>query len=255
MRSWSVTRFAREHRLNGDVDIAATAALIGDGARAAMLLALAGGQPLSASDLARRASIRPSTASSHLARLTAGGLLAVERQGRERRYRLANSAVADAVEALAAIAPSRPVNSLSERDRWRALRAARTCYDHLAGQLGVALFDALVARGALTGVEPGTPSTRKVRAGLGAVPIGPEAPEVFARLGIDLGALQQSRRQFATACLDWSEEQPHLGGALGAALCATCFANGWCRRHQGERAVVVTESGREAFGELFGLEW
>src|SRR5260370_28713016 len=157
----------RDHRLNGDVDIAAPAALIGDAARAAMLLALSGGQPLSTTVLARQARIGLPTASRHLARLVDGGLLLVQRRGRSRYYALAGEDVARVVETLSTVAPRRPPRTLSESSRMHALSTARTCYDHLAGQLGVADFDALVGQAALGPIDPPTGATRRVRSVLG----------------------------------------------------------------------------------------
>src|SRR5258708_39305261 len=157
----------RDHRLNGDVDIAAPAALIGDAARAAMLLALSGGQPLSTTVLARQARIGLPTASRHLARLVDGGLLLIQRRGRSRYYALAGEDVARVVETLSTVAPRRPPRTLSESSRMYALSAARTCYDHLAGRLGVAVFDALIDEAALCPIEPLTDTLPKGRRGLG----------------------------------------------------------------------------------------
>src|SRR5262245_41991084 len=142
-------RALRDHRLNGEADIATVAALIGDDARAAMLLSLFGGGARSASQLAAEARVGAPTASKHLAKLVGGGLLQVEACGRERRYRLASDDVAQVIETLANIAPVRSTRTLGESSRLDALRQARTCYDHLAGRLGVAIFDALVKRDAL----------------------------------------------------------------------------------------------------------
>ena len=143
------TRALRDHRLNGEADIASIAALIGDDARAAMLLALFGGGARSASQLAAEARVGAPAASKHLAKLVGGGLLEVEVRGRERLYRLASEEVAHLIETLANIAPVRSPRTLGESSRLEALRQARTCYDHLAGRLGVAIFGALVKRDAL----------------------------------------------------------------------------------------------------------
>jgi hypothetical protein len=125
-----------------------------------------------------------------------------------------------------------------------ALAAARTCYDHLAGRLGVALFDALVTRGAITPPgEPGQP-----------VILGPTAEAVFSTLAIDLGEARRARRRFATGCLDWTERRPHLGGSLGAAVWAQCCERGWVVRQPGGRAVVVTDAGRNGIHEWLGIE-
>jgi DNA-binding transcriptional ArsR family regulator len=220
--------------MRADADVAPVAALLGDPARARMVQALHDGRALPAGELARRARVAASTASEHLARLVDGGLLAVERTGRHRYFRIAGPDVAHAVEALAAIAPPRHPRTLREATIGDALAEARTCYDHLAGRLGVALADALVAGGAV--VDAGD-----------RFALGPEAPRVLERLGID--ALPK-RRPPVLRCLDWSERRPHVAGALGAALCAHALASGWVERLPTSRAVRVTPAGREAFASL-----
>ncbi len=223
---------------------ARTAALVGDPARAGMLAVLMDGRALTAAELARAANVTPQTASGHLAQLVEAGLLAVERQGRHRYHRLAAPAVARmlegvmAVAAVPAVAAPRPPGP-----RDAALREARTCYDHLAGRLAVAMTDALVARGA-------------VELGADGGALTPEG-EVFLRgLGVDLdGAARGSRRRvFCRPCLDWSERRPHLAGALGAALLTTGLDRGWLRRSAGSRAVAVTPGGRLALAQAFGAE-
>ncbi len=243
----------RAHRLSGDANIAAPAQLIGDEARAAMLLALGSGRPLSASQLAAAARVRPQTASSHLTKLVAGGLLRAECSGRFRYYRIAGPDVSAAIEALGAIAPMKPARALDESAKAEGLRFARTCYDHLAGKLGVALFAALVDRKALCEVDVGDRAQKKRRSALGAVTLGPKAKHVFGPLGIDLDELQTLHRQFAPACLDWTETEPHLGGSLGAALCDAFFQNEWCRHRPRERTVIVTARGHQALRDQFGL--
>jgi len=243
----------RAHRLGGDANIAAPAQLIGDEARAAMLLALGSGRPLSATQLAAAARIRPQTASTHLTKLVNGGLLCVERSGRFRYYRIASSDVSAAIEALAVIAPIKTIRALSGSSKAEGLRLARTCYDHLAGQLGVALFGALVERQALCAMDAVDRTQKKRRSALGAITLGPKAKTVFGRLSIDTDELEMLHRQFAPACLDWTEHEPHLGGSLGAALCDAFLQNDWCRHRPRERAVVVTERGRRALRDHFGL--
>jgi uncharacterized membrane protein len=156
------------------------------------------------------------------------------------------------VETLAGLAPLRPPRTLAENTRMQALRAARTCYDHLAGQLGVAVFEALVAREALLDLELSSVPGRKVRSGLGAVSLGPAAAQVFGELAVDLDGVQQSRRPLASACLDWTENRPHLAGALGAAVCSAFVQAGWVRRRADSRAVTLTPAGRVALDQLTG---
>ena len=193
-----------------DADIAAAGAALADETRAGMLLALLSGETLSAGELARVAGRSPSGASAHLRALQDVGFVVVEERGRNRYFRLASPGVADALEALARVAPPRAVKTLRQSEAARAVQRARTCYDHLAGELGVAVTDALVERGVL---EQADASFRVTASGA----------SWLDKLGIDIAALEQQQRSFARACLDWTERRPHVAGAVGAALAATCF--------------------------------
>jgi DNA-binding transcriptional ArsR family regulator len=223
--------------------LAETAALVGDPARAAMLMTLMDGRALTASELARVAGVTPQTASGHLARLTAAGLLGLHCQGRHHYHRLASPAVARMLESIievtAANEAERPRKPVVTGPRDRAMRAARTCYDHLAGQLGVSLADALTERGYVELSSEG-----------GAVT---EAGIDFCRdFGVDLGA-DRGGHVYCRPCLDWSERRLHIGGAVGAALAARCFALNWIRRSPDSRAVSVTPAGERGFRERFGM--
>ncbi|CAI9405008.1 ArsR/SmtB family transcription factor [Nocardioides sp. T2.26MG-1] len=218
-----------------DTDLAAVGALIGDPSRARMLDSLMGGRALAAGELARVARVGPSTASEHLARLLAGGLVEVVAQGRHRYYRIAGPAVGEALEALSHVAPPRPVTTLRESGHARALGYARTCYDHLAGRCGVALHDALLQHGWLTDAYDVTPAGAAALAGW----------------GVDVEAARGLRRSFARPCLDWTERRPHLAGALGAGLGAALVDRGWFEpRSPDSRALRLTDRGRD---ELVGL--
>lgn len=220
--------------------LAETAGLLADRTRAAFCQALLDGRAWTAGELARHAGVRPSTASEQLSRLIAGGLLAEERQGRHRYVRLAGPEAAALIEAVASYAPGAPQpRNLRESVRLSAEGRARTCYDHLAGHLGVALADAMVARG-LVATDAGLAVTADGRAWL-ADTLGYERPP-------------GSRRPLVRACLDWTERRPHLAGALGAALCAAALDRGWVRRVGSGRAVRVTRRGAEAFREQLGAE-
>jgi DNA-binding transcriptional ArsR family regulator len=219
-----------------DADIAPVAALLGDPARAEIVSALNDGRALPAGELARRAGIAPSTASEHLARLVAGGLLAVETTGRHRYFRIAGADVAHAIEALSVIARPRPPRNLREASIGDALAAARTCYDHLAGTLGVTVTDALLRERALDDRD-------------GTFVLGPRVEEVLVPFGVDPSALP-SRRPALRRCIDWSERRPHLAGALGAAICARAREQRWIEPLPGSRAVKVTVAGRKAFASL-----
>jgi DNA-binding transcriptional ArsR family regulator len=223
-----------------DADLAAVAALIADPSRAAMLDALTGGEPMTAGELARLAGVAPSTATEHLARLERGGLVVSERRGRSRHVRLAGPDVARALEALATIAPVKRTRGLRAWQHGEALRAARSCYDHLAGVAGVGLADALVSRGVL---EPGD----------GAFAITPAGERALAGFGLDVAAIRGARRATARACLDWSERRPHVAGALGAALLDELLRRRWLRRRPDGRALTVTAAGADGFASSFGV--
>ncbi|OIJ92512.1 ArsR/SmtB family transcription factor [Streptomyces colonosanans] len=247
--------------------LAALAGLIADETRAACLLALLDGRAWTAGELARYAGVAASTLSEHLGKLVAGGLLAEERQGRHRYVRLAGARVAQLVEDLAAqVAPdadaARP-RTLRESSAGSAMARGRTCYDHLAGRLGITLTDALTARGLLR-----TTTELKERAGVEEVSAaGLSAPEEGASTGFALtdaglrwfdaagiGLDRKGRRPLARACLDWTERRRHLAGAAGAALCRHALDTGWCVRIGSERAVKITAAGERALSELLGIE-
>jgi DNA-binding transcriptional ArsR family regulator len=216
--------------------IATTAALLGDPARANMLAALMDGRALTAKELAYAAHVTPQTASGHLGKLADGGLLAADKQGRHRYYRLASPLVGQMLEGVMAVAGPEPARATT----WRggeALRTARTCYDHLAGRLGVALADALSERGHVTLGTDGGEVTDQGQRFLGEFGAAP-AP---------------GRRVFCRPCLDWSERRPHLAGRVGAALACRCFELGWIARQRDTRAVAITKAGREGLRETFGI--
>lgn len=221
--------------------IAEVGALMGDPARANMLTALMDGRAWTASELAFMARVSPQTASGHLAKLTAGGMLQVAKQGRHRYYTLAGPLVAQLLEAAGTVAVNGPPR---HRPRTRiddALRRARTCYDHLAGQLGVAFADALVARGMLLLEDEGGEVTEKGVKALG-------------QFGIDVVAEGRRKRIFCRPCLDWSERRPHVAGAIGSAIAGRCFELGWISRIRDSRAVHITDDGARGLAETFGIE-
>jgi DNA-binding transcriptional ArsR family regulator len=205
------------------------AAAIGDRARGAMLASLMDGRARTATELALDGDVAPSTASSHLARLESAGLIAVVRQGRHRYYRLASPDVARMVEGLMTVATPKPAPVPGPRDA--ALRRARVCYDHLAGQAGVMLFDGMRERGLVDGPED--------------TPVLTPAGDVWCReSGIDTGTLVRTRRLLCRGCLDWSERRMHLAGALGAALLGRLLAADYVRRSPTGRAVDVAPKGQ-----------
>ncbi|MEW2133541.1 winged helix-turn-helix domain-containing protein [Streptomyces sp. NPDC005435] len=221
--------------------LAALAALIADETRAACLLALLDGRAWTAGELARHAGVAASTLSEHLGKLVAGGLLAEERQGRHRYVRLAGPEVAQLIEDLTARLPADAVGqrprTLRESSAGAAMARGRTCYDHLAGHLGITLTDGLTTRGLLR-QDTGFALTE---AGL----------EWFGAAGIELD--RSGRRPLARSCLDWTERRPHLAGAAGAALCRHALESGWCERIGSGRAVRATATGARKFSELLGV--
>ncbi len=224
-----------------DPDIAAVARLVADPSRAAMLTALLEGAELAAGDIARRAGVAASTASSHLARLEAGGLVTCAPRGRMRCYRLASPDVVHLLEALASLAPPAAAMTEPAAVSARELRLARTCYDHLAGWLGCAVTDALVASGALR------------RRGARFL-IAPAGPDRLRELGVEVASLEGGRRPLVRACLDWSERRPHLAGALGASLATRLLERGWVARARASRALRVTTRGRDQLRSRLGID-
>ena len=219
-------------------DISGIAGLIGDRARATMLMALMAGRALTATELARAARVTKQTASTHLSKLVGGHLVAVEAQGRHRYFRLADHDVAAVIERLSGVAHRLGVVSIDTGPSDAALRKARICYDHLAGELGVLVFDSLIKQGFLQADAKALTLT--------------EAGERFCQsMGIDLAALANRRRPLCLACLDWSARRYHLAGALGAAILSHCFALGWARPHKGTRAVSFAASGERALRAQF----
>lgn len=221
--------------------LAALAALLADETRASFCLALLDGRAWTAGELARGAGVAPSTASEHLGKLVAGGLLTEERQGRHRYLRLADGRIAQLVEELAAHAQPgvrTPPRTLRESSLQHALARGRTCYDHLAGLLGIRITDAMTERGLLR-QDTGFALTE-------------DGLHWFGALGIPLGTT--SRRPLARGCLDWTERRPHLAGVSGAALCRHALDAGWCERVGTGRAVRATPAGERALAEHLAIE-
>jgi DNA-binding transcriptional ArsR family regulator len=230
--------------MRGEPNIAAVAALIGDPARAAILLALADGRALPAGELAAFAGLSSSAASAHLSKLLDGGLLAVERAGRHRYYRFAGPAVAAALEGLALIAAQSPSRRVAVRSpEAQALRYARSCYDHLAGELGVKIAYAMRDRGLIAPVEPGK--------GVDVTEAG--VAWFHAVFGIDLSTLRPGRHGLACKCLDWTERRHHLAGPLGARLFQRYCELGWLTRTPRSRVVRLTRNGRDGLRAQLGI--
>jgi DNA-binding transcriptional ArsR family regulator len=223
--------------------LATTAGLLADRSRASICLALLDGRAWTVSELAKHVGVASSTASEHVTRLVDGGLLAAAHQGRHRYIRLAGPGVAQLMEDLGTVAAPAavPARSLRAATAASAMARARTCYDHLAGRLGVHITEAMTDAG-LIDDSAGFSLTR---AGL---------DWLAGNLGIDTDTLSSARRPVARSCLDWTERRPHLGGGAGAALCSEFFARGWIRRTGTSRAVVVTPAGERSLQQLPGIQ-
>jgi DNA-binding transcriptional ArsR family regulator len=219
------------------------AALVGDTARATMLAALMGGQSLTATELAYAASISRSTASGHLSRLVTAGLLVVNRKRRFAYYRIASPLVARMLESIKLVAAiETPPRHRPRSPRDDAIRFARTCYDHLAGQCGVAVTDALIRRGHVMLSDDGGE-------------LMPAGEKFLCTFGVDLVPPAGSRRMFCQPCLDWSERRYHLRGLVGAALLQRMLTLGWFRRERDSRALKLTPAGRLGLAETFGVRF
>jgi DNA-binding transcriptional ArsR family regulator len=219
-------------------DIARIAALIGDPARANMLTALMSGKALTATELAAEAGVTLQTASAHLAKLETGGLLQMRRQGRHKYASLASDQVAETLEALMGLAAGSGHLRSRTGPRDQALREARICYDHLAGDMGILLYDRLLAQGWLRD-HPEFPA------------LTDRGADHLTTLGLDIPALQSSRRPICRACLDWSERRSHLAGGLGQALLEMMLARGWARRLPDSRVIQFSPTGKTAFHRAF----
>jgi DNA-binding transcriptional ArsR family regulator len=219
-------------------NIVGIAALIGEHARAEILTALMTGQALTATELAQVAGVTKQTVSTHLAKLLDARLLAVENQGRHRYFRLADRDVAQLLESLMGVAFRTGAVRLRSSPGEPALRKARVCYDHLAGDLGVLVYDSMTQR-------------RYLRADGDGPALTPQGERFLAELGIDVRKLERERRPLCRPCLDWSVRRHHLAGSVGAALLERCLALGWARRAKGSRVVQFSTAGEKALRNRF----
>ncbi|TXH20934.1 MAG: transcriptional regulator [Mycobacterium sp.] len=249
-------RDAQEIPSVGDADIAALAALLADPARCKVLLALDDGRALPASVLADEAGISRATASSHLRKLTDAGLLSVQAHGRHRYYQLAGPEVGALLEQLGRLAPARPVTSLREGTRAARLRSARTCYDHIAGRLGVQIMSSLLEQDVLTGGDGRYHANGSDKLSSPGREVQYELTERgrhrFAELGIELPT---GRRPLVRYCVDWTEQRHHLAGALGRAVLDHFLAAGWVSRTPRNRTLSVTDAGQIVLHQRFGIDW
>lgn len=239
----TVRKLAKRVRVNVsrmNPDYVQVAKCLANPARSVMVGCLLDGKAMTAGELARAAGVSPSTASQHFAELLAAGLITATSQGRHRYFTLASAQTAEGLEALARICPRRTARSLTGSRDDAALGFARICYDHVAGRLGVAILDAVLARDWLQAANAGFAVTGEGNRG-------------FTLIGIDLDAAQWRRRVFARGCMDWTERRPHLGGALGASLASALLDQKWLERRERGRGVRVTAQGSEKLDELLGV--
>jgi len=225
-----------------NLNVAEVAALVGDPARMNILAALMDGRALTSSELSYVARVAPQTTSGHLVKLTAAHLLGMEKQGRRRYYRIASPLVGQMLESIMAVATAQTELRRSRPSRLdEGMRTARTCYDHLAGRLGVALADVLTARGHVALVQDGGEVTHAGFAFL-------------SELGVALDQGRKSKRVFCRPCLDWSERRAHIAGSVGARLCERCLELGWIKRLENTRALEITGQGSKGLAEWFGID-
>ncbi|ASR49279.1 transcriptional regulator [Paenibacillus kribbensis] len=222
-------------------NVAMIASLVSEPSRAAILTVLLDGRFHTASELAHMAGIKPQTASFHLAKMTDAQVVTVEKQGRHRYFGIQNPEVARVMESLLSIAPPVQIKSFKQASENEAIRLARTCYDHLAGHLGVQIMDSLINKGMLSEDQNGLYVTEKGEA-------------FFADFQVNLTQIKQRRRSFSHKCLDWSERRHHLAGALGSALLDRLLTLHWIERLPTTRAIRITADGKRGFKEVFSIE-
>ncbi|MGG4219018.1 winged helix-turn-helix domain-containing protein [Paenibacillus jamilae] len=222
-------------------NVAMIASLVSEPSRAAILTALLDGRFHTASELAHMAGIKPQTASFHLAKMTEAQVVTVEKQGRHRYYGIQDPEVAQVMESLLSIAPPVPIKSFKQASENEAIRLARTCYDHVAGHLGVQIMDFFMQKGILSENQDGLHITQQ-----GVI--------FFADFQINLKNTRQKRRSFSHKCLDWSERRHHLAGALGSALLDRLFELHWIEHLPTSRAIRITDGGKRGFKEIFSIE-
>ncbi|MGI9157032.1 MAG: ArsR/SmtB family transcription factor [Marmoricola sp.] len=236
----------------GEIDVSVAAGMFADRSRSRVIRALMDGRALPASRLADEASVAPATASSHLAKLLEAGFVTVQKSGRHRYYSLANAHVAEAFEALSLVGRPEPVRSLREGTRAKRLRTARTCYDHVAGRLGVRVTETLLDREVLVRTDDAAGLCRREADDYSApvrshpYALGPRARCGLAQLGVDVDAVTAARRTTLKFCMDWTEQRHHLAGGLGSAVLTAFRANGWVSDGPRSRELVVTDAGKLA---------
>ena len=227
--------------MNFEKEYTYIASLLGDKARSLMLWSLLDGKAYTATELAAFADISRQSASNHLTKLINAQLLIVEIQGRHRYFRLANNRIATAIESMASLIPQNQINSKKNISKYNKLFYARTCYDHLAGELGVKITNALIKQGILIGSKK-------------EFIVTPKGEKWFNKIGINLNELKKKKRSFARKCLDWTERKHHLAGSLGASLLEYMLKNDWLRKKQFTREVYLTSIGKQALNDMLNIK-
>ncbi|MDB5001918.1 MAG: winged helix-turn-helix transcriptional regulator [Mucilaginibacter sp.] len=231
-----------------ELNIFTITAAIADPVRLSVMMYLIRGSA-SVTEMINHLEVSQSNLSNHLAVLKNAGLIKSTSAGRQKIYELSNPDVAQLIELLLNLQPLSPKKEIEIKP----IQQARTCYDHLAGKLGVAVFNALMQQGAINFTSDTTPKVKNLLAK--TIQLGPNGDTIFGRLGIDLPLPKNGNRKFAFGCMDWTEKTPHLAGALGAAVCQLFLDKKWVARKTGTRAIVITASGKQALKELVGLEF
>lgn len=217
-----------------------TAALIGDPTRAVIMWTLLDGRAFTATELAIVANTSPQNISMHLTKLLDGDLLSVEKQGRHKYYRFSNKEVAYAVEAMASLIPKPEIRSKKETENYHPIKYCRTCYDHLAGKIGVALTDSLLEQKIILNKND-------------TFQISAEGKKWFSDFGINIEEAQKQKRIFLKPCLDWSERRNHLSGSIGALLLNKMITEDWLRKTKNSRAVIITGKGEKELLKHFKI--
>ena len=221
-------------------NIVTIAALIADNTRASMLIALMSGKALTATELATVADVMPQTASSHLSKLVDGGLLVVRKQGRHKYFQLKDEQIAALIEQILNISAATTNKGIDTGPANTRLRVSRICYDHLAGELGVALYSAFIRRGFLID-------------GLNEPQLSEKGATFFSEIGVDIEAMSRAKRPLCKACLDWSERRSHLAGSLGKWILQDTFNNNWAKQDLDSRAIAFSVAGLRSFKQRYGI--
>ncbi|WP_163527219.1 ArsR/SmtB family transcription factor [Halobacillus ihumii] len=228
--------------MNTSPNVAEVASILGEPSRSLILTSLMDGRFHTATELAYMAGIKQQTASFHLSKLMKANLIVMEKHGRHRYYQITDGEVAQILESFLTLSRPPEVRSLKQSNQMKTLKSGRTCYDHLAGELGVSLTESMVQEGLIEKADK-------------EFMVSSKGEKFFAEFGLDISTLREKRRSFSRVCLDWSERQHHLAGALGHAIAIKLFEMNWIERIPSSRAVKVTEKGKEGLKKQFNMKF